>query len=209
MSLRSKLRRQEGMSLAELMITMTLMMIVIVTFTSILASIQRAVDHTDSQAVNNDQARLAMMELDREIRSGNVLYDPANETAAPGYILRIYTQSNANIRTPSPGYVCRLWQVTTGGDLQTQSWPPLQPSQASAWLTVATGLVNRVVTPQVPAFTRSDPASATGGRIVFITLLVNNRYSTRPNETVRIQAAITGRNTSYGFPQDVCNQTPS
>jgi hypothetical protein len=44
---------------------------------------------------------------------------------------------------------------------------------------------------------------------VNITLLVNNSYATRPNETVRIQSAITGRNTSFGFPTDVCSSTPS
>ncbi len=199
---------ERGITLPELMVTMIIMSIVIVTFMTILAAIQRAVDKTDSRAVNNDQARLAMIELDREIRSGNVLYDPANETD-PGFVLRIYTQSNANIRTPSPGYVCRLWQVTGNGDLQTRSWPPLQPQNASSWITVATGIVNKRVSPSVPAFTRSSPTSATGGRVVFITLLINNRYSTRPNETVRIQSAITGRNTSYGFPQDVCSQNPA
>ena len=201
-------RDDAGMTLAEVMITMSLMMIVLFTFGTILASIQRAVSKTDSHAINNDQARLAMIELDREIRSGNVLYDPATESPS-GFVLRIYTQSNANIRTPSPGYVCRLWQVTTGGQLQTRYWPPLQPEDASGWLTVATGIVNRQVSPTVAAFSRTDPTSATGNRVVNITLLVNNRYSTRSRETVRIQTSITGRNTSYGFPTDVCSSTPS
>jgi type II secretory pathway pseudopilin PulG len=209
---RAALDRQDGMTLAEVMVTMSLMMIVILTFTTVLASIQRAVSHTDSRAINNDQARLAMIELDREIRSGNVLYDPAsdpNAGFAAGFVLRIYTQSNANIRTPAPGYVCRLWQVTTSGELQSRYWPPLRPEDATAWITVASGIVNRQVSPTIPAFSRSDPASATGGRIVNVTLLVNNRYATRPNETVRIQSAITGRNTSFGFPTDVCSSTPS
>jgi type II secretory pathway component PulJ len=204
--------RQDGMSLAEVMVTMTLMMIVILTFTTILASIQRAVSHNDSRAINNDQARLAMIELDREIRSGNVLYDPATETGTglvAGFALRIYTQSNANIRTPSPGYVCRLWQITADGKLQTRYWPPNQPEDASGWLTVATGIVNRMMSPTVMAFSRSDPTSATGGRIVYIDLRVNNNYATRPTETLKIQAAITGRNTSYGFPADVCSGTPT
>lgn len=207
--IRYRLRRDEaGMSLAELMITMSIMGLVVMIFITTMISIQRAVVRTDAHSVNNDQARLAMIEMDREIRSGNVLYDPASETPA-GFVLRIYTQSNANIRTPSPGYVCRLWQITDDGLLQTRSWPPGQLDEASAWVTVATGVVNRVVSPTVPAFTRSDPTSATGGRIVFVTLLINNAYAKHPTETVRIQQAITGRNTSYGFPQDVCNGIPT
>jgi prepilin-type N-terminal cleavage/methylation domain-containing protein len=207
--LRMRLRDEEaGMSLAELMVTMSVFSVVVVIFLTTLATIQRTVVREDADSVNNDQARLAMLEMDREIRSGNVLYDPAAESPS-GFVLRIYTQSNANTRTPSPGYVCRLWQITSDGKLQTRSWPPSQPDNAGAWITVATGIVNRVVSPAVTAFSRSDPTSATGGRIVYITLLVNNQYSTHPNETVRIQQAITGRNTSYGFPADVCSGTPT
>jgi len=196
------------MTLPELMISMSIFAFVVMIFISTLASIQKATGRQSADSINNDNARLAMIELDREIRSGNVLYDPATESPA-GFVLRIYTQSNANTRTPSPGYVCRLWEVTTGGVLRTRSWPPLQPEDASGWVTVAEGIVNRLTSPTVAAFSRSDPASATGGRVVNITLLVNNEYALHPNETVRIQQAITGRNTSYGFPVNVCSQTPS
>jgi prepilin-type N-terminal cleavage/methylation domain-containing protein len=201
-------RDESGMTLPELMIAMSIFAFVVMIFITTLASIQRATARQSADSINNDAARLAMIELDREIRSGNVLYDPASESPA-GFVLRIYTQSNANTRTPSPGYVCRLWEVTTGGVLRTRTWPPLQPEDASDWVTVAEGIINRMKSPTVAAFSRSDPASATGGRVVYITLLVNNDYSAHPNETVRIQQAITGRNTSYGFPVNVCSQTPS
>jgi hypothetical protein len=201
-------RDERGLSVAELIISSSIMAVVTAVLVSTLGAVQRVVSHTDSRGVNNDQARLAMIQLDREIRSGNVLYDPATETPA-GFVLRIYTQSNANIRTPSPGYVCRLWQIDSEGRLQTRHWPPDQPDAATNWVTVATGIVNRIVSPQVTAFSRSDPTSASGGRVVNVTLLVNNNYDKRPNETVRIQTSITGRNTSYGFPVDVCDDTPA
>jgi type II secretory pathway pseudopilin PulG len=206
---RMRLRRDEaGMSLAEVMVSMSVFTVVVVIFLSTLTSVQQATVRESSHSVNNDQARLAMLEFDREIRSGNVLYDPATENPA-GFVLRIYTQSNANTRTPSPGYVCRVWQITTGGLLQTRSWPPMEPQNASDWVTVATGIVNRMESPTVTAFSRSDPSSASGGRIVNIVLLVNDDYAHRPDSTVRIQQSITGRNTSYGFPVNVCSTLPS
>ena len=200
------------MTLVELLVSMSIFTLVVVIFLTTLSAVQRTTNRQTADSVNNDDARLAMIELDREIRSGNVLYDPATDTypgVPSGFLLRIYTQSNANTRTPSPGYVCRLWQVTADGKLQTRTWPPLDPADATPWLTVTTGIVNRVVSPTVTAFSRSDPASATGGRIVNITLLVNDNYAQHPNETVRIQQAITGRNTSYGFPVNVCSTNPS
>lgn len=204
-------RDERGLSVAELMVSTSIMALVAVVLVTTLGVVQRVVSHTDSRGVNNDQARLALIELDREIRSGNLLYDPADETLAPGagFVLRIYTQSNANTRTPSPGYVCRLWRIADDETLQTRYWPPGQPAEATNWLTVATGIVNRVVSPQVTAFSRSDETSATGGRVINVTLLVNNNYTNRPNESVRIQTSITGRNTSYGFPVDVCSDIPT
>jgi hypothetical protein len=207
-ALRSRLGEESGMGLGEVMISMTVMVVVIAILLSTLTAVQKLASRTDSKGINNDQARLAMIQLDREIRSGNVLYDPATESPS-GFVLRIYTQSNANIRTPSPGYVCRLWRVNDEEELQSRYWPPNQPEDATPWITVATGIVNRIMSPTVTAFSRTDVASATGGRVINIVLMVNNAYANRPEETVRIETSITGRNTSYGFPVNVCSSTPA
>ena len=195
------------MSLVELLVAMMILGIVAVVFGTTLASVQRAVSETDSRTQNNTQARLAIEELDRETRSGNILYNPSASTD-PYFRFKIYTQSNANTRTPSPGYVCRLWRITSDDELQTRLWPPNQPEDASEWHTVATGVVNKVLPTPVHAF-EIDPDPNKGGRTVNVTFMINGAYYTRPNETVRIQAALTGRNTSYGFPQTVCTTEPT
>lgn len=204
----ARLRKDEtGLSLVELLVAMMMLGIVAAIFSTTLASVQRVVGETDSRTTNNTQARLAIEELDREIRSGNVLYDPGVGTDA-NYRFKIYTQSNAPTRDPSPGYVCRLWRITSTYELQTRFWPPGQPEDATAWRTVSTGVVNRALSPEVPAFTLdTDPNK--GGRVVNIVLMVNNDLDGRPNETVKLQAALTGRNTSYGFPVSVCNDEPT
>jgi type II secretory pathway pseudopilin PulG len=197
------------MSLVELLVSMMILGIVAAVFATTLSSVQGVVSHTDSRTQNNTQARLALEELDREIRSGNVLYDPGTGADA-NYRFKIYTQSNAPTRATetSAGYVCRLWRITPTYDLQTRYWPPLEPTQATAWRTVATGVVNRALSPPVPAFTL-DPDPNKGGRTVNIVLMMNNDLTNRPNETVKIQSSLTGRNTSYGFPISVCNSEPA
>jgi prepilin-type N-terminal cleavage/methylation domain-containing protein len=200
-------RREEGMSLVELLVAMMILGIVAAVFATTLSSVQRVVSQTDSRTQNNTQARLAIEELDREIRSGNVLYDPGSGADA-FYRFKIYTQSNAPTRDPAPGYVCRLWRITSTYDLQTRFWPPNQPEDATDWRTVATGVVNRALSPQVRAFAL-DPDPNKGGRTVNIVLMMNNDLANRPNETVKIQSSLTGRNTSYGFPISVCNSEPA
>jgi prepilin-type N-terminal cleavage/methylation domain-containing protein len=200
-------RREDGMSLVELLVAMMILGIVAAVFATTLSSVQRVVSHTDSRTQNNTQARLAIEELDREIRSGNVLYDPGSGADA-NYRFKIYTQSNAPTRDPAPGYVCRLWRITSTYDLQTRFWPPTMPLDATDWRTVATGVVNRALTPAVPAFAL-DPDPNKGGRTVNIVLMMNNDLANRPNETLKVQSALTGRNTSYGFPVSVCNDEPA
>jgi type II secretory pathway pseudopilin PulG len=199
------------------MVAMAILGIVLVVFLSTFASVQSAVSREDDKARNNDQARLAMEELDREIRSGNVLYDPSKEAGPPsgvpsctgcvgGFTLRIYTQSNATTRLPAPGYECRLWRITDVQELQTRFWTPGQGEFASPWSTVATGIVNRIVpSGPVTAFALTSDYANKFDRTIDIALLVNNDWDHYKSDTVRIESSLTGRDTTYGFPADVCD----
>src|SRR5207249_3650987 len=72
---RSRLQDQHGFTLAELLVAMMILVIVIVIFDGALVSIQQGVASEDLRSQNNDQARLAIESLDREIRSANYIYD--------------------------------------------------------------------------------------------------------------------------------------
>jgi hypothetical protein len=52
-----------------------------------------------------------------------------------------------------------------------------------------------------------DPTANYGSRIVNITILANG--SLTAGSTVRIKESITGRNTEYGYPNNICNTIPS
>lgn len=206
---RRRLEREDGFTLAEVMVAMMIMGIALPVFYGVLSSVQQGAVRQDFLGRANDQARLAIEELDREIRSGNVLYDPASETPA-NFTLRIYTQTNATTRIPTfgnPGYVCALWTIDDENRLVKNIWPPLKPEEATGWRVVAEDVVNRALPTPVPAFAL-DPDPLKGLRTVGITLVVNPDPTNSWSRTIRIETSSTGRNTSYGFPQDVCNGNP-
>jgi uncharacterized protein (TIGR02599 family) len=195
-----RLRGDEGLTLVELLVAMMILGIVMTVMTSVLISIQRAVVTQDNRSTNLDQARLALQTIDRQVRSGNLLYNPNIES--PAYFqIRIYTQSNA----PTYGAArCVVWQINSSQQLITRSWPANQPDLATGWYIAATGVVNRVVSPAVNAFTL-----ASTNRTISLTFLVNADLTHYPNSTQYLRASLTGRNTSFGYPFDVCADLPS
>jgi prepilin-type N-terminal cleavage/methylation domain-containing protein len=209
--LRNPVRGEDGMTLVELAVAMMVLSIVMLVFSSVFASIERGIVRQNNLSLTLDQGRLALQQLDREIRSGNVLYDPSLENngqascsgCQPSYTLRIYTQTNADTRGT---YTCTLWKIDSSQQLLTRQWPPSDPDNAGSWRVVATGVVNRTVGTAAFAL---DSDALKGSRTLNITLSMNNDYSNFPTQTATLQEALTGRNTSYGYPTNVCAATPS
>jgi prepilin-type N-terminal cleavage/methylation domain-containing protein len=230
--IRRRLRSQAGFTLIEMLIAMSLLTIVMVVFLSALATSQTTVNRATVRSISNDQSRLAIQELDKEIRSGNVLYDPANcppppvnpsgaptcdpaEGITQNMTLLIYTQTNANSR--NPGNQCVQWRispVTADGlsQLQRRAWSVNWQSDGMVfgWRVVASNVVNRQP-PEggsaVPAFAL-DPTSAFGSRVVEVTILTNGDPDNGQSPTVRNTTQLTGRNTEYGYPSNICTTIP-
>ena len=143
------------MTLVELMVAMAILSIVSLVFTTTLSSVQRAVVEEDVRIRLNDQVRLAVQSIDRLVRSGNILYDPVDESGndpfdatATGYMFRIYTQAEQSADQDAR---CALWLVDDQERLLYRTWPILAPEDASNWTVVAEGVVNRTL--DEPAFT--------------------------------------------------------
>jgi hypothetical protein len=204
MTSETRLTDERGFTLPELAITLAMLFVVTGTFLGVLDSVNRGVMRQTDRSISNDQARLAMERLDREIRSGNVLYDPEFEVSG-NYSLRIYTQANAPTRTPS--FQCVQWLIEDQ-ELLRRFWPPGEPEDVSGWTVVAENVVNAEPGVEVPAFSL-DPDDDNGGRTVDIVLMVNSTPDDPTNRTVRIETSLTGRNTSFGFPVDVCDPVPA
>jgi prepilin-type N-terminal cleavage/methylation domain-containing protein len=194
-----RLRTDEtGVTLVEVMVATVILGVVMLIFTGTLASVQRAVVRQDELSRTNDQARLALQQIDRQLRSGNVLYDPEFEENDPYYSARIYTQTNSS-------YVCVQWKIDDARQLLTRKWPPENPTAVSEWRVVAEGIVNKEL--GVHAF-ELDPDPLKGDRVLKVSFLVNVDEDGTELQATDLQASFTGRNTSYGFPVSVCSPVP-
>jgi type II secretory pathway pseudopilin PulG len=193
------------MTLVELLVAMAILSIVTLVMTTTLTSIQRAVVEQDLRGRLNDQARIALQSIDRLVRSGNILYDPVDETGndpydvtASGYMFRIYTQAE---RSEDEDPRCALWLVNDEQQLLYRTWPVLDPDAASQWEIVADAVVNRDL--NEPAFSLDS-----SGRTIAVEFHVNPDLEDRPQATQVVQASLTGRNTSFGYPVQLCSELP-
>jgi prepilin-type N-terminal cleavage/methylation domain-containing protein len=201
---KGRAEREGGMSLVELMVTMMVLSIVMLIFTTMLASIQRAQSTQDKRSRDGDSARLALEDLDRQVRSGNLLYNPTTEASndpyggGAGYLFRIYTQANA----PVVGYHCAAFLIDNKQQLLYRYWPANQPEYASSWRVVATGIVNRSLSTSAFALDSTT-------RTITITFKVNTDLTNSPSATQTLSTSVTGRNTQFGYPSNVCATLPS
>ena len=213
--LMNRLRSDDGFSLMELMVVLLLMGIVIPVIVGVMYAAQSNLERDISRSVTNDQVRLAMKSLDREVRSGNVVYDPMTEVYAPGDVaagmsFRIYTQSNAPSRGATAGdsgFRCVQWRITsptsaTPNELQRRMWIPGPNPAKPSWITVATGVRNRSPVPGdsvVSAFSQN-----TEGNRIDVNLRANADPKGGKGKTIESKVSVTGRNTILNWTAQKC-----
>jgi prepilin-type N-terminal cleavage/methylation domain-containing protein len=209
-----RLSRDDGFTLVELLVVLAMMSIVLPLIVSYLYTAQSTFEKDVSRSSSNDEVRLAIQTLDREVRSGNVVYDPQYESYAAGDVvaydsIRVYTQSNYPTRGEAR---CVQWRITTGlvsgvagGELQRRDWSPHWESSPATlvgrWRTVATGIRN--YTDGVHAFSRPTPS------LLNLKFVVNVDPTQKKGSAVTVQAALSGRNTEFFSNSPNCGpQTP-
>ena len=206
---RGELGREDGFTLVEMMMSFALMAMIATAFLSVLVSTQGAVAREDMRSQTLNQARQAFDQLDREIRSGNLIYDPSLEnstncggyTCAPYFALRIYTQVNGNTRTPSNQ--CVQYIITTNNQLLRRAWAAGAATSLSDWRVVADGIVNRTSSPSYSAFW----GATTGSRTVNVQLQVNATPSDPRSKRVDLlYQSFSIRNYATGDP---CSPIPA
>jgi type II secretory pathway pseudopilin PulG len=203
----ARLADEGGITLVEVLVATAILGIVMLVFTSTLSSMQTAVVAEDVRTRLNDQARLALADLDRQVRSGNLLYDPDDETGtvdpfdvtATGYMFRVYTQTKFK-DTDEPR--CAVWLIDDQQRLLYRYWPVQEPDDATDWRVVAEHIVNRETGD--PAFVL-DPS----GRTLTASLQANADLEHDELATQEFSESLTGRNTSFGYPNNVCAELPS
>jgi type II secretory pathway component PulJ len=188
-----------------MLIAMGLLSAVMSIVLAALISMQNTENRVNGRSQTNDQVRLAVEQIDRQIRSGNVLYDPAGEgthagTGIPaGFSMRVYTQANGVQR-------CVQWRVS-GGTLQSRSWTKSWQvdNQVSGWRTIAEHIVNPTATPPFALDSSPNFGGQQGSHLINIDIMANAASSTGSN--VESKMSISGRN-QVGY-SDVCTPIPT
>lgn len=207
-------RDEQGFTLIELLVVMIVLGLAIAIVFSTLIKTQRLTRDIASTADSASEARAALADIDRQVRSGNVLYSPANEPAElasctasgtnAGSCMRVYTQANGAER-------CVQWQVIADGAhpgsnlLRTRSWSPDWQTDGlfTSWKTVARGLSPIASTAPFTLVTTSNYAS----RLLDIRIeAVDKRRGTG---TTVISSSLAGRNTNYGYDPGQCRPEPT
>lgn len=190
----------QGVTLVELLISMTIFSVVLGIVYGILISVQKQTADTVRRADSVDQARIALSELDRQVRSGNVLYNPIFEVLPMS--MRVYTQANGAQR-------CVQWQIDAATKvLRTRSWTTTWQTDgtpAPEWKITARNVVNKTTDSPLP-FALQGSTTVYGSRLVDVRILVKDaRAGGKP---VEVKASLSGRNTQYGYDPGVCSPVP-
>jgi hypothetical protein len=190
-------------------------MVFAVAMAMIMTAVIAVMKVTDEARGASDAAfatRQALATIDRQVRSGNVLFSPADEVnylstcqdlgTNKGSCMRIFTQANGAEK-------CVQWQVVADGSgtgthqLQMRSWETTWQSggDVSGW-----GVVARDLTMASAPFELDvGPGNIYGERLLKVHLVARNADSGRDEA---IDASISGRNTNYGYTGSPCTPVP-
>jgi hypothetical protein len=211
-----------GFTLVELTVVAGLLVTVLAMLLTVLEGAQTNLGRDISRTTSNDQLRQAVEAIDREVRSGDVLYNPANETyntgcstaefptcgdIAGGMSMRIYTESNSPTRGSAN---CVQWRITSGGELQQRRWPINWQDNPSAlvvgWHIVATNITNR--SDGIAAFVQPTAGGSPVTNLLNIDLRVNQDPTQKKGSTVEVKATLSGRNTLQFPSGQQCGPVP-
>ncbi len=226
--MRERERRDDGLTMVELLVAMIVFALAVALAFSAVIMVMRKSNDAQQSADAQYQLRAAVAQIDRQVRSGNVLFSPKDEHTPSdcqgvdqysGTCMRIYTQSNGDEK-------CVQWQLMVDPDaagtylLRTRSWEPNWTTGGTVndWGIVARGLHYDGGTDPAayaagdtkPPFTLSSAISTAvkpyGDRMLVVHLEATD---TRNGHPIAVDSSITGRNTSYGYSSGQCWPVPA
>lgn len=188
----------EGTTLVELLVASSLLVLAIGMFGLSLYISQRAQMTNADYSLANDAAHLAIVEIDRQLRSGYVIDEPTSLSGSADSV-KIFTMSNGQAR-------CAIWAIaplTLAGSLEAQSlyvrtWNPATQTQptsfgsAGAWRLVAGGLVG--ANSQSFTVDKTNEAADVFPTLRMVLSLTASDDPGRPDQAVDIRSTFTSRN---------------
>lgn len=186
-----------GWSLVELLVAMSIFGVLVAMSFSILVTVQRQTKDNLARVEQTAQARLGLAQIDRQVRSGNVVIDPATAGELPRS-MRVFTQTDGVRR-------CVQWQVVAG-TLRFRSWDPdwSTVGAVEGWRVVARSVISDSRAPVT--FTKETASGGSQAQSVRVRLWLQAEGA--DGRPVEMTTVLSGRNTIYGYPVDVCSPVP-
>ena len=218
---RLRARGDRGMTLVELLVSMIIFSVAIALVYSAVILTLRWSQETQQSADAVTELRQALAQIDRQVRSGNVLFSPEDEDLVvatcldggagsdAGTCMRIFTQSNGDEK-------CVQWRIipdmTAGGGtvhrLESRSWELdwTTGGSVSGWSVIARDIhFDAAASPATPMPFTLDTPGTYRERTLRVHLEVMDARQDRP---VEINSSLTGRNTTYGYDSGQCATPP-
>ncbi len=212
-------RGDGGFTLVEMLVSMAVFGVIMAAVLSVFVTMTNQARDTLARTQAVENARLGISQIDRQIRSGNLILDPALDGydeagVPPNYSLRVYTQADGDDR-------CVQWRVLFSdgsdfGDLQYRSWEAGNPGSATAWSIVASNVVAPVgaLDPDdqstwPPFWIDSTLPSGTAAQNIRITLRLSDPLADEDAKPMTLTTVVTGRNTVFGYSSDNCSSIPT
>jgi len=217
-------RGEAGLTLTELLVTMMIFGVLMAIVFGVLISLTYQSRDTLARTQTLQEARIGLSQIDRQVRSGNVILNPAEEDEStsgvdPYYSMRIFTQEDGVAQ-------CVQWRVIDQdedgfGDLEFRTWNPQNLLDFTDWGGVAHNLIRMDASPEdADDIDRDDPSTwppfwvdtagtdSTVAHYVRITLRLKDPQEREDAKPVAVTSVVTGRNTVFGYPASSCAEVP-
>ena len=184
-----RLRQEDGVTLVELLVVMSVMGVVMAAFLGIFVVVQKSFVRETNRSQTMDQARLAIEAIDREMRTGSIL---CVTTVSSNPTLTTYGISSFS----TTDYTTKTWiqyQVADSSDaLQRREY---SGGSWGSWRTVASGILNTTSTAPFTLNSSSQYSSTSGAsRLVSLSLIVNAVTSDTTQSNTTLSSAVAIRN---------------
>ncbi len=213
-------RRDEGgFTLVELLVSMTIFSVLMAIILSLMITMMYQAKDNLGRTRAVEQGRLGLSQIDRQIRSGNLILDPKNdgiaESGVPAnYSLRIFTQEGGVD-------MCVQWRVifyssSKFGQLEYREWKPADTTSVTPWSRVASNVVAPTATFAAgdsqswpPFWVDTTLPTGTDAQNIRVTLRMSDPDAKSASRPQTLTSVITGRNTVFGYPSITCNLVPT
>ena len=200
---------ESGLTLVEMLVSMIVFGIAMAIVTGAAIAVVRMSHQAQDSSDAVFAVRQAVDTIDRQVRSGNVLWSPQDEATYvttcqgmgtnAGSCMRIFTQANGNEK-------CVQWQMLADSSgtytLRMRSW-------ATTWQTggavTGWGVVARGLTMSQAPFTLEGAGTPYDRRLLRVHLAARDA---RTGHEIPIDQSIAGRNTSFGYDSGQCLPVP-